>query len=278
MRLRARLLAATSRPVVPVYARLAGLLPDQATPLVADGPAVVIAPHPDDEVAGVGGIVAQHARSGARVTVVVCTDGSASRAVSGSAAERAATRRAECEAAQRILGTELVWLGVQERLDLDVDDLADRLAPLLADARVVYAPSRVDFHPGHRGVAAALARVARDDQEVRVYATSVPLGALATHVSDVGDVESVVRAATAAYATQERTLWCAARQRRYVAARYGVGNAAEAVWVLSGERYRQRHAGAPEGWPDVFRGLRPHALTDPLAWWIGREERARLAR
>ena len=271
------MLAATSAPFVPLYAGLAGILRRPVPTLIVDGPAVVVAPHPDDEVAGVGGIVAQHVRSGAPVTVLVCTDGSASRAVPGSATDRAATRRAECEAAQRVLGTGLVWLGVPERLDLDVDDLADRLAPLLVGARVVYAPSRVDFHPGHRAVAAALARVIRDDQEVRAFATSVPIGSLATHVSDIGAVDSIVRGATAAYATQERTLWCMARQRRYVAAFHGVGSSAEAVWVLSGDRYRALHAGPPTSWPDAFRGLRPHALTDPFAWWVGRDERARLA-
>ena len=276
MRRRARLLHATSAPFVPLYAGLAGLVRRTVATLDVDRPAVVVAPHPDDEVAGVGGIVALHVRSGGPVTVVVCTDGSASRAVPGDATERAATRRAECEAAQRILGTRLVWLGVPETLHPDADDLAVRLAPHVAGAAIVYAPSRADFHPGHRAVAAALARVVADDQEVRVFATSVPLGSLATHVADVGEVDDVVRAAIAAYTSQERTLWCVSRQRRYVAALHGVGEAAEAIWSMSGARYKQLHDGDPADWPDAFRGLRPHALTDPLAWWVGRHERARL--
>lgn len=280
MRRRARVFAALTAPVVPVYAALAASFgrarPPRNEPLAFDAPAVVVAPHPDDEVLGCGGLVTLHARR-ARVTVVVCTDGSASRAVSGDASARGAVRRAECEAAQRLLGTELVWLGVSETLDPDVDDLAERLAPLLAGARVVYAPSRVDFHPGHRAVAEAVARVLSDETEVRVYASSVPLGRLANRVADVGEVEADVLSATAAYATQQRTLWCAARQRLYVAAFHGVGRLAEAVWTMPAPAYRALHVGPHAAWPDAFRGLRPHPLTDPLAWWVGRAERARLA-
>ena len=40
--------------------------------------AVVLAPHPDDEVLGVGGLLALPARAGSRVLIVAVTDGEAS--------------------------------------------------------------------------------------------------------------------------------------------------------------------------------------------------------
>lgn len=252
----------------------AGLAPDALPSPAVHAAALVIAPHPDDEIA-CAGLLALHRRAGAAVTVVVCTDGRASRAVPGPPDERAATRRAECEAAAARLGVTLVWLGVPEVHDLDAEALAARLSGFAAP--VVYAPSRVDFHPVHRAVAAAWGRVCAPDAEVRVVAGSVPLGPLATHAADVGAVLPLVEAASATYGTQARALAFAGRQRRYVAARHRCGHAAEATWTMTGERYRALHAGDPRAWPDAFRGLRPRSFTDPLAWWVGRSERARLA-
>src|SRR3954453_22266405 len=50
---------------------------------------LVLAPHPDDEVIGCGGLVAQHIREGREVRVVVATDG----AQAGDAAARESESR-----------------------------------------------------------------------------------------------------------------------------------------------------------------------------------------
>ncbi|WP_287171998.1 PIG-L family deacetylase [Mesorhizobium sp.] len=42
-------------------------------------PAVIVAPHPDDEMLGCGGVAAKKIASGAKVRLVFVTDGAASR-------------------------------------------------------------------------------------------------------------------------------------------------------------------------------------------------------
>lgn len=68
--------------------------------------AVVVAPHPDDEVLGVGGLLAMLAARGVPVTVVAVTDGEASHPDSPTVTphELAAIRRAETGAALAALG------------------------------------------------------------------------------------------------------------------------------------------------------------------------------
>lgn len=121
--------------------------------LVPGGSVVVLAPHPDDEVIGPGGALAMHARRGDRVTVVHLTDGAGGDRTAEQRAAVRATRRAEAEAAAKVLGVERV-------LGLDFPDgklapspaFAAGLAGLLETLRpdVVYAPSPFEHHPDHR--------------------------------------------------------------------------------------------------------------------------------
>jgi LmbE family N-acetylglucosaminyl deacetylase len=57
-----------------IMAALAVTAPRAQTP---SGPVLIIAPHPDDETLGCGGLIARRAHEGRRVVVVVLTDGRA---------------------------------------------------------------------------------------------------------------------------------------------------------------------------------------------------------
>jgi len=118
-------------------------------------PLLVLAPHPDDEVFGCGGVLAQAGRGGGSVRVVVLTDGSAQ--------GEADTRRAEsCEAARRLGVPEPEFWGLADRtLDPDDPALAERLRTLLVDYRpsVVLVPSPAEVHPDHRALALLVYRV-----------------------------------------------------------------------------------------------------------------------
>lgn len=81
------------------------------------GDAIVFAPHPDDEVLGCGGTIALKVAAGARVRVVVMTDGRASHGHLIDAATLIRIRREEAERAAPHLG-----LGPQDYTFLDFQD------------------------------------------------------------------------------------------------------------------------------------------------------------
>jgi LmbE family N-acetylglucosaminyl deacetylase len=80
-----------------------------------DRPAIVIAPHPDDETLGCGGLIALKRQRGVPVIIVFMTDGAASHA--GEVRDLAARRRTEAEAAAAALG-----VGPRDLHFLDIAD------------------------------------------------------------------------------------------------------------------------------------------------------------
>ena len=89
------------------------------------------------------------------LTVLHVTDGRRSRAGGLDAETMARVRRGEARASLQALGvTRGEWLGLHEG-DWSDASLADPLQRLLADLKpqLVYAPSRVDFHPIRNGTA-----------------------------------------------------------------------------------------------------------------------------
>jgi LmbE family N-acetylglucosaminyl deacetylase len=104
-----------------------------------------VAPHPDDEVIGCGGVLAMHAGRGDAVRVVLATGG----------AERTAESRAA-----------LAVLGVRDVVALELEDgrlgaayeLVERLRAQLDDHRpaLIYAPGPFEHHPDHRACHRAL--------------------------------------------------------------------------------------------------------------------------
>ncbi|MDR6854506.1 PIG-L family deacetylase [Variovorax guangxiensis] len=141
--------------------------------------AVVVAPHPDDEVLAVGGLLALLARSGAPVQVIAVTDGTAShRASSVWPVERLARERPlETRLALHRLGVEreVLRLGLPDgEVDRLCDALADRLRGLLNRDDVVFTTWREDGHPDHeatgRASALAAARCGARLVEVPVWA------------------------------------------------------------------------------------------------------------
>ncbi len=127
--------------------------------------ALVLAPHPDDEVFGCGAAVASLRRSGAAVTVWVASDGAGDERDPEARRRTEALRLAESAAALDLLGgAELLAGGFPDRGLLDrVEAVADALAALLSKKRpdLVLAPSPAEVHPDHRGVTKALVAVAR---------------------------------------------------------------------------------------------------------------------
>lgn len=244
----------------------------------------VIAPHPDDEAVGCGGTLLRHRAAGDRVIVVYVTDGRRAFWSGLSPDEVAEQRRAEAAAAAHCLGAEMVWFGLPEGnwTVMELVPLLENLAGL-GWPTVIYAPSRIDFHPEHLQVAAAVAcwldRADRSPGEVtvRVYQIQVPLMPQLTNVvSDTASVAETSVLARAAYASQQVSIARADRMQRYATAWYGQPGPVEVFWQLPAAAYCRVHAGDPAGWPAVFRSLRYEPWSDPLAYVRGWLERRRI--
>lgn len=142
--------------------------------------AVVVAPHPDDEVLSVGGLLAELATRAHAVCVVAVTDGDASHPGSGlwSPSALAGVRRGETQTALGRLGVPadaLIRLAIADGgVEAAGDDLAHRLAACLTPNDVVFSTWRLDGHPDHEATAracmAAVAEVGARLVEVPVWA------------------------------------------------------------------------------------------------------------
>ena len=125
--------------------------------LVGDAAFLVLAPHPDDELLGAGLLLAMTAAAGAKPSVVILTDGSASHQSTQWPPERlAAVRRDEARFGLARLGIEAPeWIGIPDgQLAHHIDDpaLVESLVKLIAhrSIRILLVPDPADDHPDHR--------------------------------------------------------------------------------------------------------------------------------
>lgn len=246
---------------------------------------LVVAPHPDDEAIGCVGTVLLHSQSGDRVCVAIATDGRRSKAVPDPVEMSLLRRREAANAARGMRLDRLEWVGLPEG-EWSMRALRDYLKALLDEIEpdIVYAPSRIDFHPEHFKVAHALALALREaakqrpfDPRVRIYQVQVPLTPFVSNlVADVSALIPQCEAVLRAYVSQAGSVACTYRQRRYSALLHGISAHAEEFWEMPASGYIALHGTPPQQWPDAFRGLRNFPLTDPLAYLVGRRERRRI--
>jgi LmbE family N-acetylglucosaminyl deacetylase len=194
-------------------------------------------------------------------------------------------RQREAEAAAASLAVDrFEWLGLPEGewrgadLHLQLCEVLRRCEPSL-----VYAPSRVDFHPEHHaiahGLAGALSACYSGDAGplIRIYQVQVPLSAvLANRVLDISSVASAHDSALDAHTSQRGSIVSCRRLKRYAARANRLAELAEVFWELEIGDYRELHREDPEIWPERFRGIRYLAVGDPAAYLVGRTARRRL--
>jgi N-acetylglucosamine malate deacetylase 1 len=158
---------------------------------------IVLAPHPDDEAIGCGGMICLHQQRGDRVEIVHLTSGE--RGVEGMAEETLrGVREAEAKEAARALGVEAVYfLRLPDRgLEQAIPVAAQKLQPILAAARaaVIYLPHAADSHPDHRAALpiarTALANLGWDElPQLRGYEVWSPMA----RYGWVEDISAVMR-------------------------------------------------------------------------------------
>ena len=122
-----------------------------SSPLTAEEverPAIVLAPHPDDETLGCGGLIALKRKLGVPVTVVFMTDGALSHAHLVDPDELRARRRIEAAHACSALGVEadsVHHIDVRDgALEVSADEAETLLTPLL---RAVRSDQLIAPHP-----------------------------------------------------------------------------------------------------------------------------------
>ena len=229
---------------------------------------LVLAPHPDDEVIGCGGVLRRHVLAGAHVTVVFLTDGrrgdrglEEAPGLDDEELDRARTalaerRKRESEAAADILGVqELLFLdGPDGELD-DTPALTDRLRGVLRRTvpSLIYVPSMLDLHADHwatnRVFFRCLDALGEDAPVLREYEVWTPL--LINRLVVVDDVMEEKRRALEQFASQnpERLVNAAMGLNRYRSIylyRARERQYAEAFFESSPEQYRllfERFAG-----------------------------------
>ncbi|HEX3107449.1 MAG TPA: PIG-L family deacetylase, partial [Thermoanaerobaculia bacterium] len=171
---------------------------------------LVLAPHPDDEVIGCGGVVAHHLNGGSSVRVVVATD--------GGQAGVPATREEESRKALVLLGgagnpaVETTFLAYPDReLAANRDELSQRLESILREYRpdLILVASPIEFHPDHLALATTFCElIQRDDTlfadlataKVAFYEVGQPLRPNA--IVDITAVAEQKYAAIAAHESQ----------------------------------------------------------------------------
>lgn len=172
------------------------IVPYIATKKIEGRKALVLAPHPDDEVFGCGGAIIRHVNAGDVVRVVVASDGEgAATSTESTRHEYGQLRRQESRNAADILGYgEPDFWGFPDRGISYGELLIRRIAQAIEEGGfdAVYAPSVYEMHPDHRaiGMAAieAIRRCAMPPKLV-MYEVGIPLirPDVLLDISDISD-------------------------------------------------------------------------------------------
>jgi LmbE family N-acetylglucosaminyl deacetylase len=141
--------------------------------LIADGPAwspqegalLVVAPHPDDEILGAGGLIRTWAARGAEVSVLSVSDGEAAEPARHGLGE---IRRGELtEALRKLCPTHVsvTRLGLPDgRIAQHVNRLRNAILSLARGKLTLIAPYEHDGHPDHEAVGGVCLEFARSQQ------------------------------------------------------------------------------------------------------------------
>jgi LmbE family N-acetylglucosaminyl deacetylase len=168
-----------------------------------------LAPHPDDETLGCGGVLACHRAQGDPVRIVFLTDGAAGDPDGLYPADRyVEIRQREARQAGAALGVDdLTFWELPDGRLASVPDLEDRLATAIHAFRpdVLYFPSSAEVHPDHWATGAAVEALGRASRlPCPAYAYEVWAAIRPTHLIDITAVLPRKEAAMAAYPSQLR--------------------------------------------------------------------------
>ena len=128
-------------------------------------PLLLIAPHPDDEILGVGGLLATQCALGRSVSVVAVTDGERAYPDDPQSNQLGTLRVSEQTAALARVGVaadKITRLRLPDSaVSAHIDELISRLSLIASGETHIVAPWRGDFHPDHEACGIAAEQLAR---------------------------------------------------------------------------------------------------------------------
>lgn len=226
---------------------------------------LVLAPHFDDEVLGCGGLLAGLARGGTQITVAFLSDGSGGVEDVGDRREYSDRRKAEAEAASKILGVaSLEYLDLLDgSLASSLTGLKEAIERLLVDIRpdLLLLPTPLEVTADHQAPFAALHQVLSPLRSgdslletvagLRVLLCEINHPAHPDTLVDVTGEQATLEGAMACYSSQEE-------RHNYLAAGLGL------------RRYRSVTLGPEVVLAEAYTGLEISELrTRTLAQLIG---------
>ena len=132
--------------------------PGWTPPLV---PTIVLAPHPDDETLGAGGLIARLRAHGVAVTVLAITDGEGAYADTSGLDRVRVPEQTEALARLGVDESMTRRLGIPDRFVSEhEEELAAALRLVVRAGMQIIAPWPYDFHPDHEAAGRAAAQVA----------------------------------------------------------------------------------------------------------------------
>lgn len=139
------------------------LVPYQTSALPVARSVLVLAPHPDDEIFGPGGLLALFALNGTPVATAVLTDGAFGLQGETRQAHIQLREAESCRAAEVLGIARPDFWRIPDRELVYGETLIARLISAIqaADADFVLAPSLAEMHPDHRGLAMAAVEAVR---------------------------------------------------------------------------------------------------------------------
>ncbi len=266
------------------------LVPDIAIQNIACKKALVLAPHPDDEVFGCGGAIMRHVEQQIPVQVIIVTSG-AYNVSKENEYSYIYQRQQESIAASSILGygTPTFWRYQDRELFYGEKLIADIICSINdAGVDLVYAPSVYEVHPDHRALAmATIEAIRRVSHPVQLACYEIGLPIRPNLLLDISDLTTrkaqAMRCFTSQNAKQRYDLDIAAlnRYRTYTlpaevtaAEAYILTNSAELkndpFKLYQSEHARQQKLGLTLDTKDtplvsvIIRSLDRHTLSDAL--------------
>ncbi|MGZ4778772.1 MAG: PIG-L family deacetylase [Thermoanaerobaculia bacterium] len=188
-------------------------IPYEPSPLTGER-LLVLAPHPDDEVIGCGGVIARHLRDNRRVRVVIATDGTAADPAQSDRDAYRIRREAESSAGLALLGpgVEVLFLRFHDReLSATSGALAMKIRENLEEFRpdLILVPSPIEIHPDHLALSHAFCDVVQNDASIfadlaiaRVAFYEVNQPIRPNTLVDITDVADIKFSAIAAHKSQ----------------------------------------------------------------------------